>query len=85
MSYEEFKKRLSAIKNAVSVQGKSYTQIHISGDSIFYERESGSMESVSLKELFHVFQYQSFINKTILRYLLDRQSIQSDSRQSDLV
>lgn len=70
MSHEEFKKRLSTIKNATSVQGKSYEKIHVSGDSIFYERESGSIESVSLMELFHVFQSQAFINTTILRDLI---------------
>ena len=70
MSYEEFKKRLSTIKNATSVQGKSYIQIHVSGDSIFYKRESGSIESVSLRELFHIFQSQAFINTIILRDLI---------------
>jgi len=70
MTYEEFKKRLSTIKNATSVQGKLYTQIHVSGDSIFYQRVSGSIESVRLRELFHVFQSQAFINTSILRDLI---------------
>jgi hypothetical protein len=67
MDYSKFKEQLGRIKTATSIQGKTYDKIHVSGDSIYYERESGSDESISIKELYYIYQNLSFINTTILR------------------
>jgi len=56
MDYSKFKERLGSIKTATSIQGKTYDKIHISDDSIYYERESGSDESISIKELYYIYQ-----------------------------
>ena len=60
MRKEEFIQRLRAVKSATSEQGKLYINIKVVGNSISYTRESGSVEQVSIEELFHVYQTLTF-------------------------
>ena len=67
MDYIEFKKCLSVIQDATSVRNKSYKNIHVSRDEIYFERESKSYEPISIRELFKVYQTCDFIDTVILR------------------
>jgi len=67
MEYSDFKILLSRITSATSVTGKSYTRISVKCDQIYYRRESGSNESIDLRELYDVYKKCTFINTSILR------------------
>lgn len=67
MEFENFVTQLSQVHEAVSVQGKHYTDIHVSGTHIEYTRESNSRESIDIQELFEVYEKANQINTIILR------------------
>lgn len=67
MEIEKFVTLLSQVHEAVSVKGRNYTDIQVSGSRIMYTRESNSHESIDIQELFEVFEKVNCINTIILR------------------
>jgi len=69
MDFATFKKSFTILDEIPSKTGRaSYHAISVSGNNLHLTRkETGSNETISLTELYEVYQNQEFINTTILR------------------
>jgi hypothetical protein len=67
MEYESFKRQIISLSSTESKQGKLYSNVQVVGDQIWFTRESGSREDLSIRELFAVYSRLDYINTTILR------------------
>lgn len=67
MEYESFKRQIGSLSSAESKKGKLYSNVQVIGDQIWFTRESGSREDLSIRELFAVYSRLDYINTTILR------------------
>lgn len=69
MDFSTFKKAFSSLSEIPSVTGSAgYQSIRVGGNSLFFTRtNTGSEETISLSELYHIYQNLKFINTTILR------------------
>ncbi|MGV8111815.1 MAG: hypothetical protein AB2L17_02800 [Lentimicrobium sp.] len=67
MEYESFKMQIVSLSSAESEQGKHYSNVQVKGDHVWYTRESGSREDLSIKQLFSVYSRLDYINTKILR------------------
>lgn len=68
MNKNEFIKKLTRIKSATSVTGKTYSSIYVYGDRIEFVREHKSRsESISISELFELFANESSITTAVAK------------------
>lgn len=67
MEFKDFVIQLGQVHEAISVNSKHYTDIHVSGNFIEFTRESQSHESIDIQNLFDAYEKENHIDTTILR------------------
>lgn len=67
MEFKHFVNQLSQIREALSVENKQFTDIHVTGNHIEYTRDTANRESIDIHDLLDVYNVEQHINTTILQ------------------